>query len=80
MGHRGLYHLLRSLPLFPFHHLGELPSLNEFGVNDAEIAVDDTEVEGTIIARRSNPTTGAEGGAVAETGAGGPVPVDGPIL
>ena len=69
---------------------GELFSLNAFGANDAELAVDDTEVKGTIIARRSSPATGAGGGPGAETGAGGgpeaetrtggPVPVNGPIL
>ena len=51
-----------------------------FGANNAELAVDDTEIEFTIIARRISPATGAGGGAGAETGVGGPVPVDGPIL
>ena len=36
----------------------ELSSLSRFGANDAELAVDDTEVQGTIIARRSNPAVG----------------------
>ena len=48
--------------------------------NDAELAVDDTEVEGTIIARRISPATGAGVGAGAKTGARGPVPVDGPVF
>ena len=59
---------------------GELSSLSGFGANDAELAVDDTEAEGTIIARRINQATEAGGGAEAETGAGKPVPVHGPNL
>ena len=57
-----------------------LSSLNRCGTNDAELAVDDTEVDGTIIARRISPATGAAAGAGAETGTGGHVPVDGPVL
>ena len=47
---RELYFLLRPLPLLFFRHLVVLLLLNGFGTNDAKLAVDDTEVESTIIA------------------------------
>ena len=75
---------MSSAPFAPSPSLhsprGEILSLNGFYTNDAELAADDTEVEGTIIARRISPVAGAGSGAGSETGAGGPTLVDGPVL
>ncbi len=66
-------------PSLPFPR-GEFLSLNGFGTNDAELAVEDTKGEGIIIARRISPVARAGGGAGTETGAGVPAPVNGPVL
>ena len=53
-------------------------SLTGMGTNDAKLAADNTEFEGTVISRRISPATGGRGEAGAVTGTGGPFPVDGP--